>query len=262
MKRERDKQTDRKECEGKGMGNHKVAIVTGAGSGVGRAVALTMAKEGYKLVVVGRSTGNTTETANMVKELGAEVTAVIADIGSEADTIKYVDAAIQVYGRIDVYVNSAARFQPYMHIHEIDEELFDDIMKINVKGAFFGMKHVLKHMVEQKSGVIVNVGSMDGLQSEPMLGAYSTSKHAMVGLTKNAATEYGHMGIRTCCVCPGAIQTKMIAEVLETLDPEVLGPMRRAADPQEIADVVCYLASDKATYLNGAIIRANGGKGL
>ena len=244
------------------MANNKVAIVTGAGSGVGRSVVLTMAKEGYKLVVVGRSVANTTETTNMAKELGAEAITVIADVGSEEDTIRYVEAAIEAYGRIDVFVNSAARFQPYMYLHETDSELFDDIMRINIKGAFLGMKYVLKHMVEQKSGVIVNVGSMDGLQSEPMLGSYSTSKHGMIGLTKNAATEYGSMGIRTCAVCPGAIDTKMIQDVLETLDPEVLGPMRRPADPQEIADVVCYLASDKASYLNGAIIRANGGKNL
>ena len=125
-----------------------------------------------------------------------------------------------------------------------------------------GMKHVLRQMVKQKSGVIVNVASRDGLFSEPTHGSYSASKHAMIGLTKNAATEYGHMGIRTCAVCPGAIDTKMIGYLLKDLDYNVLGPMRRPADPQEIADIVCYLASDKATFLNGAIVRADGGQGL
>ena len=147
-------------------------------------------------------------------------------------------------------------------VSDTQTELFDDIMRINVKGAFLGMKYVLRQMAAQKSGVIVNVASRDGLFSEPALGSYSTSKHAMIGLTKNAATEYGPMGIRVCAVCPGAINTKMIGDILKTIDPAILGPMARPAEPQEIADVVCYLASDRASYLNGAIIRADGGKGL
>ena len=239
----------------------RTAIVTGAGAGVGRAVALTLAREGCNLVVVGRSEQNTRETAAMAEAYGRAVP-VVADIGSEEDTIRYVNTAVEQFGAIDVYVNSAARFQPYALLADTDTELFDDIMRINVKGAFLGMKYVLRVMAEQKSGIIVNVASRDGLFSEPALGAYSTSKHAMVGLTKNAATEYGPMGIRVCAVCPGAINTKMIGDILETIDPTILGPLARPAEPQEIADVVCYLASDRATYLNGAIIRADGGKGL
>lgn len=239
----------------------KVAIVTGAGAGVGRAVAITLAKEGCNVVVVGRSEGNTMETAKLAGAFSTAVP-VIADIGSEEDTIRYVNTAVEKFGRIDIFVNSAARFQPYVMLADTDTELFDDIMRINVKGAFLGMKYVLKQMAAQKSGVIVNVASRDGLFSEPSLGSYSTSKHAMIGLTKNAATEYGSMGIRTCAVCPGAINTKMIADILETIDPTILGPMARPAEAQEIADVVCYLASDKASYLNGAIVRADGGKGL
>ncbi len=239
----------------------KTVIITGAGAGVGRAAALTFAKAGYQVVLVGRSEENTMETAEMARKY-TKVLPVIADIGSEEDTIRYVNATIEQFGSIDVFVNSAARFQPYVLLADTSTELFDDIMRINVKGAFLGMKYVLRQMVKQKSGVIINVASHDGLFSEPSLGAYSASKHAMIGLTKNAATEYASYGIRTCGVCPAAINTKMIKDILETIDPKILGPMERPAEPQEIADVIFYLASDKATYMNGSIVRVDGGKDL
>ena len=148
------------------MDQKRTAIVTGAGAGVGRAVALTLAKEGCNLVVVGRSEANTMETAKMALAY-TEVLPVIADIGSETDTIRYVNAAVERFGSIDVFVNSAARFQPEVLLADTDTESFDDIMRINVKGAFLGMKYVLRQMVKQKSGVIVNVASRDGLFSAP-----------------------------------------------------------------------------------------------
>lgn len=243
------------------MAEKKTALITGAGAGVGRAAAVTFAKEGYNVVVVGRSNNNTMETAQIAEKY-TEVLPVIADIGSEEDTIRYVNAAVEKFGSIDVYVNSAARFQPSTPLADTETELFDDIMRINVKGAFLGMKYVLKQMTKQKSGVIINVASHDGLFSEPTFGVYSASKHAMLGLTKNAATEYASQGIRTCAVCPAAINTKMIKDILGTIDPKILGPMERPAEPQEIADVIYYLASDKATYMNGSIIRVDGGKDL
>lgn len=242
------------------MGNErKVAIITGAGAGVGRCVALTLAKEDYHLMIVGRSEGNTNETAELVRALGAEATPVIADVGSEEDTIRYVNTAVEKYGRIDLFVHNAARFQPFVKLADTDTELFDDIIRINLRGAFLGFKYVLRQMERQQGGVIVCVGSADGLHTDALHGSYSTSKHGVVGLIKNAAVEHGHDGIRVCGVCPGSIQTKMIADILDTMDHKLLGPMQRPADPQEIADVVCYLASDRASYLNGSVVLADGG---
>jgi NAD(P)-dependent dehydrogenase (short-subunit alcohol dehydrogenase family) len=244
------------------MADKKTAIVTGAGAGVGRCAAITLAKDGYNVVIVGRSEGNTTETEELIKADGGEVTKVIADVGNEEDVKRFVNTAVEKYGKIDAFIHSAARFQPYTKIADTDTELFDDIMRINVKGTFFCMKYVLKQMEKQKSGVIVNVASHDGLQSDAEHGTYSASKHAVLGLTKNAAVEYGPMGIRVCAVCPGSINTKMIKDILDNIDYSVLGPMQRPAEPQEIADVAVYLASDKATFLNGSIVRADGGFGI
>lgn len=239
----------------------KIAIVTGAGSGVGRAVALTLAREGKKLIVVGRSEGNTRETARMAAEY-TEVTPVIADVGTAEGAEKYFGAALDQYGRIDILAHCAARFQPAVALAEAGVDLFDDVFRINAKGTFLAMQHALRQMEKQGSGVIVNVSSHDGLFADPLHGIYSASKHAVIGMTKNAAVEYGPKGIRVCAVCPGVIDTKMIADIIDQIPPEVCGPMRRPAQAQEIADAVCYLCSDQASYLNGVILRADGGMGL
>ena len=244
------------------MADKKTAIVTGAGAGVGRCIALTLAKEGYEIVVVGRSEGNTNETAALVKETGAAVTAVIADVGVEEDVERIFDTTLKTCGKVDVLIHNAARFQPFVAIGDTETELFDDIFRINVKGTFMMMRRALKIMEGQGKGVIVNVASHDGLQSDALHGTYSASKHAVLGFTKNAAVEFGPKGIRVCAVCPGSINTKMIKDILDVIDHKVLGPMQRPAEPQEIADVACYLASDRASFLNGSIVRADGGLGI
>ena len=244
------------------MAEKKTAIVTGAGAGVGRCIALTLAKEGYELVIVGRSEGNTNETAALVREIGATVTPVIADVGVEEDVNRIYEETMKVYGKVDVLIHNAARFQPFVAIGDTETELFDDIFRINVKGTFMMMRGALKIMEAQGKGVIVNVASHDGLQSDALHGTYSASKYAVLGFTKNAAVEYGPKGIRVCAVCPGSINTKMIKDILDVIDHKVLGPMQRPAEPQEIADVACYLASDRASFLNGSIVRADGGLGI
>lgn len=236
----------------------KTAIVTGAGAGVGRSVCEKLADKNYNLVLVGRTESNLKETFDLIKDK-TDAIIVKADISKIEETQKYVNETINKYGRIDLFSHNAAVMQPFLKLADIENDTFDLVMDINVKGTFLGMKYVLKEMEKQGNGIIINTASTDALYSEPYLGAYVGSKHAMIGLTKNAAVEYGPSGIRTCAVCPGAIDTKMIRDVLDKIDPKTLGPLQRPAKPSEIADVIVYLASDNATYLNGAIIPVNGG---
>lgn len=236
----------------------RAAVITGAGSGIGRSVSLKLAEQGIRVVIVDLDHKGGEETLAFVKEKGGEGIFIKADVSKNGDVEKYVSTARQEYGSIDVFVNNAAILNQPALIADHSEEMFDQIMAVNLKGAFLGLKHVLKVMEKQKSGVIINSASTGGIHSTPYLGVYAAAKHGVVGLTKTAAVEYGPLGIRVNAICPGGVITNMTKH-LDMDNPEQNGPLRRPANPEEIANVVSFLASDEASYMNGSIVTIDGG---
>lgn len=169
---------------------NKIAVVTGAGSGIGRASSLKLASNGAKVVVVDFNKETGEETLSLIKEQGGEGIFVQADVSKSEDVQKYVNVAVDTYGRIDIFFNNAGVIQKISPLTEIEDAEYDRIMGINVKGVFLGLKHVLKVMEGQGSGSIINTASTAGVRSEHSMAAYSASKHAVVGLTKSASLEY------------------------------------------------------------------------
>lgn len=236
----------------------KVAIITGAASGIGRAAAIKLASQGMKLVIVDFNEKDGQETLELVKKQGGEGIFIQADVSKSEDVQNFVNQAKQTYGRIDVFCNNAGILPSFTLLDEYEDEMFDRVIAVNLRGAFLGMKYVLQVMREQKSGSIINTSSAAGIRSQPYLSIYAASKHGLVGLTKTAASEYGPMGIRINAVCPGGVKTGMTTGMGEP-DPAAVGPSGRMANPEEIAHVIAFLASDEASYVNGAIMPVDGG---
>ena len=248
----------------------KVALVTGAGNGIGRATALAFAKSGAKVVVVDRDRAGGEATAGIIRQQGGEAIFVAADVTKSADVQAYVKAALDAYGRIDCFHNNAGIEGSWQHTAEYDEAMFDQVIAVNVKGVFLGLRHVLPVMLTQKSGAIVNTASVAGLVATPGMPAYVASKHAVIGLTKTAAGEVAKMGIRVNAVCPGPVDTRMIHSLesqLNPADPASVNrryqssiPLGRYVNPEEIANTVLFLCSDLASAITGAQYVIDGGR--
>ncbi|MFD0590947.1 SDR family NAD(P)-dependent oxidoreductase [Paenibacillus sp. GCM10027627] len=248
------------------MLNDKIAVVTGGGSGIGRASSLKMASQGAKIVVVDFNEDTGKETVRLIEEQGGEAIFVQADVSNSEDVQRYVKTAKDAYGRIDIFFNNAGIVQKFAKLADVGEDEFDRMMGVNVRGVFLGMKYVLKVMEEQESGVIINTASTAGVKSEHSATAYSASKHAVVGLTKGAAMEYVKKGIRVNGICPGGVATALTKSVEESFMsggyvPEEIPNMRmgRYAQPEELAEVVAFLASDRASYMTGSMVLVDGG---
>ncbi|SDK25725.1 NAD(P)-dependent dehydrogenase, short-chain alcohol dehydrogenase family [Paenibacillus sp. ov031] len=244
----------------------KVITITGAGSGIGRASAILMAARGAKLVLVDYNTATGQETLELVKEQDGEAIFVQADVSKEDDVQNYIQQAVNTYGKIDVAFNNAGIIQQFQSFHSMSLEDFNRIIDVNLKGIFLGMKHALRVMDEQGYGHVINTASTTAIRAEHSLAAYTASKHGVAGLTKAAALEYVRKGIRVNAICPGGVATPLTAAVPQMLQdneymPEEFPNMRigRFAEPEELAQVVAFLASDGSSYMTGSIIVADGG---
>jgi NAD(P)-dependent dehydrogenase (short-subunit alcohol dehydrogenase family) len=248
----------------------KVAVITGAGNGIGRQVALSFAGRGAKVVAVDRDAAGAEAVAGAIRQQGGEARAQVADVSRSADVQGYVKAALDAHGRIDCFFNNAGIEGKVAHIADYDEAVFDQVMSVNVKGVFLGLRHVLPVMIGQKAGAVVNTASVAGLVGTPGMSAYVASKHAVIGLTKTAAGEVARSGIRVNAVCPGPIDTRMIHALeaqLNPSDPAAVARRYRAGLPSgrygtvdEIANLVLFLCSDLAGNINGAQYVADGGR--
>jgi NAD(P)-dependent dehydrogenase (short-subunit alcohol dehydrogenase family) len=248
----------------------KVALITGAGNGIGRAAALAFASRGASVVVVDRDAPSAERTAATIRQQGADALAYTADVTKSAEVQGYVKAAMDAYGRIDCFFNNAGIEGKVAAIVDSDEAVFDQVLATNVKGVFLGLRAVLPVMLAQKSGAVVNTASVAGLVGTPGMAPYVASKHAVIGLTKSAAGEVARSGVRVNAVCPGPIDTRMIHSIEAQLDPadpaavqaryEAALPLGRYGTAEEVASVVVFLCSDLAGNINGAQYVIDGGR--
>jgi NAD(P)-dependent dehydrogenase (short-subunit alcohol dehydrogenase family) len=248
----------------------KVALVTGGGSGIGRAACVAFARHGAAVVVVDRDGAAAEETAETIRRSGGTALAVSADVTRSADVQAYVRATIEEFGRIDCFFNNAGIGGTVAPTAEYDEADFDAVIGVNVKGAFLGLRHVLPHMIGQGGGAVVNTASVAGLVATPGAPAYVASKHAVIGLTKAAAGEVARQGVRVNAVCPGPVDTVAMRRLEEQIapdDPDGLTARNRAAQPtgrystpEEVANVVLFLCSDLASNTTGAQYVVDGGR--
>ena len=248
----------------------KVALITGAGNGIGRACAIGFASRGARVVVVDHDKDAGEATAGILRQQGGEALFVAADVTKSAEVQNYVKAALDAYGAIDCFHNNAGIEGAVAPTAEYDEDMFDRVMNVNVKGVFLGLRHVLPVMIKQGRGAIVNTASIAGLVASPGMPAYVASKHAVIGLTKTAAGEVGRSGVRVNAVCPGPIDTRMIhalEAVLNPADPASVGaryqqniPLGRYGTAEEVANIVQFLCSDLASNITGGHYVVDGGR--
>jgi 3alpha(or 20beta)-hydroxysteroid dehydrogenase len=247
----------------------KVALVTGGGSGIGRAICIEFAKAGADVVCVDINQNMGEETVSLIKKEGKESIFIRADVSDSSDVKNYVNQTIARFKRIDVFSNNAGWEGVIKPITEYPEEVFNKVMDINVKGVFLGLKYVLPEMIRQKSGAIINTASAAGLVGSPGLIAYIASKHAVIGMTKTAALEVAREGIRVNAICPGAVHTRMMRSIEKGVSPsnpeaflssrEKAIPDGRYAEAEEIAHKVLFLGSEFASHMTGHYLAIDGG---
>jgi len=245
--------------------SQKVAIITGSSSGIGRATAISIAKEGIKVVIAARREKEGEETLNLVKESGGDGMFVQTDVSNEDSVIALVEETAKRYGRLDYAFNNAGVVEDPAPFTNKTLSSFDKIMAVNVKGVWLSMKHEIPQMLKNGGGgAIVNNSSVFGVIGNPQLPIYVASKHAILGLTKAAALEYAKAGIRINAVAPGAIETEMMEQAIGN-DKQLrqalvsMHPIGRAGKPEEIANAVLWLLSDKASFVTGHTLVVDGG---
>lgn len=250
----------------------QVIVITGAAMGLGYAAAEELASRGAKLSLVDYNQEGLEKAKDQLKNKHSdcEIITVVADVSSEEAVKKYVQGTVDKYGRIDGFYNNAGIEGKQAGITEYDVDIFKKVIDINLMGVYYGMRYVLPIMQEQGYGRIVNVASVGGIRGVLNQVPYVASKHAVSGMTKNAALEYGRYGISTNAIAPGAILTPMVAEAFKQVNPTdpkaaeteyaQRNPTRRLGIPEEVAKVVAFLLSKDASYVNGQTLAIDGGE--
>jgi NAD(P)-dependent dehydrogenase (short-subunit alcohol dehydrogenase family) len=240
----------------------KVALVTGGSAGIGRATAIKFGERGARVVVAARREKQGNETVEMVKKAGGEAMFVQTDVRIASQVENMVQQTVTKYGRLDIAFNNAGVGGIMARLIRTTEEIFDELVDTNFKGVWLSMKYEIPVMQGQGGGIIINNASISGVATAERLAVYSGSKHAVVGLSKAAAVEYGRDNIRVVAICPGWIKTRMTEELRARKDADAFRsmiPLKRWGEPEEVAEMVIWLASDAASFVTGGAFAISGG---
>lgn len=242
----------------------KVAIVTGAGAGIGRAIAARFASEGAKVLAASRSQIELDAAVAHIIEDGATISAFVADVSKAKDVARMFGEAIKRYGRVDIVVNNAGIMDDFTPVAAVSDELWQKVMGVNLDGVFYSCRLAVPLMEKQGSGSIINIASIGGLQGARAGAAYTASKHAVIGLTKNIAYMYAKTGIRCNAIAPGGVATTIGKKMkphrfgYERIAPGLASAVR-IGQPEEIASLALFLASDASSLVNGTVLTADAG---
>lgn len=243
------------------MLENRTALVTGASRGIGRQIAISLAAEGAFVIV--NYNGSKERAEQVVKEItekGGKAVAVCCDVADNDACEEMVKNLITEYGRVDILVNNAGITRDNL-LMKMSEQEFDDVINTNLKGAFHTIRHLSRYFLKQRSGRIINISSVSGITGNAGQANYSASKAGVIGLTKSVARELASRGITANAVAPGMVDTEMTEVLSDSIKEQMLAqiPLRRIGNPQDIADAVVFLASDKASYITGQVLTVDGG---
>jgi NAD(P)-dependent dehydrogenase (short-subunit alcohol dehydrogenase family) len=247
----------------KGRAENKVVLITGGGTGIGRATALRFSKEGASVVLMGRRKAPLVRVSKEITENGGRALPIQGDVTDEKSVHQVVLEALERYRKIDVLINNAGIAGDAVLIHKTTDQMWRELIEVNLTGSFRMVRAVLPHFLERKAGIIVNVSSMAALVGMPNMAAYSISKSGMIALTKCIAVEYGYLGIRCNCVCPGMVLTPMTEDYLKAPQrypgASSSNLLMRVGKPYEIAESILFLGLDESSFVTGAVLNIDGG---